>query len=1247
MQMEMTSSSTQRDILKSELKELEKWVKQSVNLDSAHNSQILSVKMHLEELKEDKMAALEWSYGTVLVMHLCQDNFSDSPVLEIILTKLVRNFYLIRNPPEKILLIKIWKHFVRNNLLVPFLLPTPEKDSKLFKRFVKHCFESVSKSLLDQSVALDMVVTGTVTCIVDLIEHPSSSSSLNNILDLLFMELVEPSCSISKNAVEIVLRTCGWKVKDAIRNRLNPVLLQTGDNPYLSLDHVYKVIFELVSIEKYLVLGFINNTELCFMPGREDHEAGLKFFCELFGSKSTVGPDFYTTLWNNFLVHCREIITCESQLLILGKHTCSILGQPAARMDWCSLLAFFFEHVLDLKVEISFVTGMTDALLQYYSQDIEPLMELFKKLLTPNTIYERFDQAREILILKMAKAYKLIAGAGVENLTLLKNREISCQLISCFLGTCSSFTPPNEDWVLLRKIFVKHLVPLDFPAEKRMKMLLYLWINSEGKWSVFHELFLKIKRARSRVHNILYIMKDKDTFTLHNMHLHKQKCELDFYLVHGKTYCHYATKTLGAALGASPKLRLLLTNLVSKNITCEDGPMLSKAVKKLLVPPENYENCKIVDGLLYYLTELTIDASAMMNLVSLVKSCVEGHEIASSMNLNRLHVARTALHLLNEILFMLPHLGYNSHVLDHILQWAQSKNSSLSMLSVRCLNSMADVKTLDTLHHNYVVEEVVPLCVCMIKRGSRSQVKAAIQCLGKHASQNPFRNDLLKEILAIISSQLAVASKVSESFERGVSAIGHFASVSLSVHLKEEVEQICTSHLLHLITGSSDQEIQSTLGSLDSSSNNSWIDWQELSIDIRIKLQAIRALGRCMRYCGSSSTVKDVLSSLERIVCSPTECLMDNLRGVDIDRLRYEAACAILNVFEVDVNHKFVSKELLLALSHLMTDSREEVRLEFAKKLCQGLSPHKIKSYNRGHKRGNLPTCMLGILALLGSDKWREKTETRQLAEQLLQEVFVSRQVDRGRKCLLGKATFRQLYEEQPHLVFENILALAVPILAEHNDFQISEDDDEFDVHIEPLTKAAYCLEFVCAMLCHPSTYGGQVEKVYMMNLVDFAENMMNQPSSDSLKVKYLLMIELLRVVVKHYKSSKEVELLTPKMVLPPPFFRDDRAEPHIPRQNLLSIASTRLIEKTVHEMATICNTMGENDASDDDDGNDSISASSFEQSMESQEAGRQRSVSFDSLTESYSQDFNLGNAFHSTPSSSAGPGARKRIKRH
>lgn len=72
-----------------------------------------------------------------------------------------------------------------------------------------------------------------------------------------------------------------------------------------SSKHIYKIILKLVKISKDLVIGLINNTELCLENGREDRLIGLEFFCDLFGSTSLKSIpntcDFFSCLWHEFL----------------------------------------------------------------------------------------------------------------------------------------------------------------------------------------------------------------------------------------------------------------------------------------------------------------------------------------------------------------------------------------------------------------------------------------------------------------------------------------------------------------------------------------------------------------------------------------------------------------------------------------------------------------------------------------------------------------------------------------------------------------------------------------------------------------------------------------------------------------------------------------------------------------------------------------------------------------------------------
>ena len=84
-------------------------------------------------------------------------------------------------------------------------------------------------------------------------------------------------------------------------------------------------------------------------------------------------------------------------------------------------------------------------------------------------------------------------------------------------------------------------------------------------------------------------------------------------------------------------------------------------------------------------------------------------------------------------------------------------------------------------------------------------------------------------------------------------------------------------------------------------------------LGLKFQVQALRSIGRCMRFCGNSESNKQVLEILaEMIFPSGHEAIP---REVDIDRLRCEAAAAILNICEVSVK---MSMPLVLSLAHMM-----------------------------------------------------------------------------------------------------------------------------------------------------------------------------------------------------------------------------------------------------------------------------------------------------------------------------------------
>lgn len=89
---------------------------------------------------------------------------------------------------------------------------------------------------------------------------------------------------------------------------LNEALIYEDDTlgHFASQQEVYQIIFELILINNDLVVGLVNNTELCLTNHRQDRLVGVEFFCKLFGAKVIPGvpkpSELYSHLWETFLL---------------------------------------------------------------------------------------------------------------------------------------------------------------------------------------------------------------------------------------------------------------------------------------------------------------------------------------------------------------------------------------------------------------------------------------------------------------------------------------------------------------------------------------------------------------------------------------------------------------------------------------------------------------------------------------------------------------------------------------------------------------------------------------------------------------------------------------------------------------------------------------------------------------------------------------------------------------------------------
>ncbi|KAJ1525319.1 hypothetical protein ONE63_010141 [Megalurothrips usitatus] len=1151
--------------LQENLKTLLKWCDKDVEVDSSKRAFIQFFTTQLDEIENHGCKALLWAHGSMLVAQLTQRK-QDEEIIEKSLSILTSTIETMKSADLLKYVLKIGKLFITTK----YLPSTPCAASS----FLKKCFSTLNKELAqDFSRTLQELVSECAVFYISvLVEDLSHKAVLHTILFTLFSQLINPACDKSKNVVKHIFSTCDWKVNNTIREMLNDALLsgKVHMNELSSLSfrgHVYQVIFELLVIKKDLVVGLINNTELCLADGREDCLEGLDFFCKMFGTEvpGELNPcEFFSHLWHEFLSHCRNNSLVQTrELLVLAQHTPHMLSHSSTRGNWCELLFHFFEYKMPFECEKNFILSITSSLQdsQLWSDDESPcsLLSLVERLLSPESPIERYGKSRSLLLKDLGCAYKNAAKAGMNDLELQNVHNFCSKLLSCLLGTCSSLLPSNKDWAQLRKLFVHHLVPYDENDEVRMKMMLYLWLNCDSKqFIILHELFSKSKCVRTKLKSILPILEDEEAARSKRHLLPKLFRELHLASVQEVVFGTFLLKIFFPVLRKNLQFQRNLKQVLSEASSCSENNKLVINLKETLWCPNGVDR-GVVEGFLFYVGEVQFDQASMKQLIKLVKQCLEGHEISKHLGRHHLNVARTALHLLNEILYITPYLGFNTELLEYIFDWSRPSNGTLSILALQCLTSLSSHQKLGDYSHEFM-GRVLLLCLSIIDDEPRGQVKMAIKCLAAHLSVHSDRDIVLRDVLTIVQRNLNNPIGPID-IERGVSALGHFSAICPS-SLKQSVESDCLSKLICIIREARDEQQSDILSSC--SSNNTWIDWKELSHNVSVQVQALRSIGRCMRFCGSLHGVKEALETLELLLLAPKDSF-GNYREVEIDHLRSEAALAILFIFEAERFHSLISRSLLISLSKMLMDPRIEVRHRFAEKLCQGLSPYKVRSYINGRSRCNLPPCFLGLLVLLGSDLWMNNQVEKERATLMLREVCVSRHVSVVQNSFFKKVAVKKFYEKEPLSVLENILAIAVPILVENSVFDLDsflEDTGDIDV----LTSITQCLKFICSSITHSSTYGGKVTKEYMKRLVDAAKQNLYPCSGVNQLKKYSIVFELLSLVVKHYNTSVTNQI-SPPIALPLPFFTHEIQQNFVEGQNNfnLTVSCLNRVEKIVY----------------------------------------------------------------------------------
>lgn len=1144
------------DSLKNSLEDLRSWLKIDLDeLDPSKRRKIELVRQKLAAIKTEPApaTALTWSYGTLLLAHFDNEIISSSTCQKILSTfvKSLSSTQVTIND-----LSNLWKLLSTTDCVKGLIQVSPKDGSCLYKNFLTVCLQNLGKSDICDAM-FKFVLDSCDPCLINgLLKQHKKHEVLYEVLDILLVQLVAPFCDKAQDTARAVLKSCGWKIGDSIREMLNGALISDKESmaPFASHQDVYEIIFELMLINKDLVLGLINNTELCLTTAREDRLRGFEFFCKLFGADCIPGvpkpTELYSHLWQTFLSHCRNTSLLEpSELMVIGKYTSTILNHPDTQTHeaWCELLFYLLEYRLPPPCTMALLSGITTAVKHNLSLLLKSgpksLPHLIKNLLDPCSDYARSGKVRYQLIKDLSEIYCDATKTATWNMRLPTFHEASAWILSCLLSTCDTLCTTNENWCLLRKLFVKKLVPFNMEDEDRMKMFFNLWVNTNLEdWSILHELFLKTRQVRQIFIAILDIIRTRENYQNGKSRFRKLWYSLYPFLISGKTSPNeFVAKQFLPVLENTPELKNLLYGLLFDRNSCGKNVEIIARIRHLFSTRNNID-MKVLDGLLYYLCEITFDASSMKHLVTLVDSCVIGESISSAMGEKRLHIARTSLRLLSEAIFMEPKLGLHIDVLNSILKWSTVLNGSLSMLALRCvtcLSSKGDLCAWPLADcDEYMKETMLPVWFKIIRLGSRGQVKMAIRCVAFYSTIS-HDDQYLGQVFKIISNNLKHPIS-SEAFECGVSALGHFAAVCPSA-LKKHVSLSCMSVLLKSVVVERLFR-QNTLLSADSvasaSSSETWVDWEELPQPISLTIQAMRSIGKCMRYCGTHQyCILFVLLTFEQILRGDY-AMWCHLREVDKDQLRCEAAKASLHILEFSEDKAQLPsdtcKRMILLLSHVLTDPCVEVRHIFAEKLVQGLCAYKRRSCKIGRSRGSLPSCMLGLLVLFGSEVWMETPESEAVAEAMLKEVCFSRV--HGLRMAANPHPIN--FENSPHLVLEIIFVAAVPIIAEHSLFQAwSFSEEPFWKENEHLAlRVSECFNFLRKVVFSEESYGGQVSKLFIQNMLDEAKQSIFSTIEPAKSKKYTVVFELLEISLRLYEPAR-TQPPTPRVKLPPPFY--------------------------------------------------------------------------------------------------------------
>lgn len=773
-----------------------------------------------------------------------------------------------------------------------------------------------------------------------------SDSISNELLDIILINIVEPSKTQKKNAynlaVELIVKTTESLVM-YVQAFLNEALMtDKPDKVYQSTKRIYDLIYELNGISPNLLVAVLPQLECKIKSSNESERLkAVALLARMFSEKDSILGNKHSALLNLFLGRFLDIavsirIKCvQSTMHFLVNH-------PELRTEINNVLNGR-QHDSDESVRYEVVNSIVETAKREYKivAEANELMAILKERSQDKKFKIRRAAMNGLALIYHEHLKATFAATTQPEESALDSAHwIQIKILNGY------YHATLEDQLLIERLLITSLVPYTLPAMDKMKALYKLQATiDDHALKAFIELQKNQMKMRKNVTDWLKLHKIKETADTQKEITKKLSIIIKMFPdpLKAQEYMIKFSAHIRKDKAILKDMEMILRRDVD-NKTCAEA--MSSILKKLGTPIMTNLYYNTVKILLSRIASVMIDRENIEVLIQLIKGQLGlaikarkmndeedddddtqklSNVLLQNLNLKPEDTSAKGLNLLTVLIYLFPAHFLNESVLRSMMALLNIELDFVAASVFKAFTHLGRFKPLIESHPE-VTEDLAPLCKHFAINGTPKQAKHAIRCLfvnsnssllDKEEEESNLKriklqvDNIFQEIVDETNKNLVATC---EHYRTAIVAFGHIAynlPERFNIPLKNIVSRKIVKDLL--------------IGDLpvrhdDDRTFGEWCDEEELPEEIKCRVEGLKAIARWL--VGLKDNVMAAQKTF-RMLCafiSKTGDILDKGQLSEAEKawLRVSAGNAMLKICEQKGVGDEYNAEQFLTLSSLM-----------------------------------------------------------------------------------------------------------------------------------------------------------------------------------------------------------------------------------------------------------------------------------------------------------------------------------------